>query len=121
MQDYYTTFLAGIFRSVRFGAASAPGQANMVRFNFFAQQGAFTRDEKTGTYRVNYEKMQQAMNLLSEKILTLQGNGDYQGVTQLLEEQGKIDSQLQGDLDRLSQANIPVDIVFQQGTKVLGL
>lgn len=121
MKDYYTTFLAGIFRSVRFGAASAHGQANMVRFNFFAQQGAFTRDEKTGTYRVNYEKMQQAMNLLSEKILTLQGNGDYQGVTQLLEEQGKIDSQLQSDLDRLSQANIPVDIVFQQGTKVLGL
>lgn len=121
MKDYYTTFLAGIFRSVRFGAASAHGQANMVRFNFFAQQGAFTRDEKNGTYRVNFEKMQQAMNLLSEKILTLQGNGDYQGVNQLLEEQGKIDNQLQGDLDRLSQAEIPVDIVFQQGTKVLGL
>jgi len=121
LEDYYTTFLAGIFRSVRFGAASAHGQANMVRFNFFAQNNAFERDEKTGTYRVNYQKMQEAMNKLSEKILTLQGNGDYQGVGQLLEEQGKIDSRLQADLDRLSEANIPVDVVFQQGLQVLGL
>jgi hypothetical protein len=121
IKDYYTTFLAGIFRSVRFGAASAHGQANMVRFNFFAQNGAFTRDEKNGTYRVNFDKMQEAMNKLSEKILTLQGNGDYAGVQQLLEEQGKIDSRLQADLDRLSKANIPVDVVFQQGKEVLGL
>jgi outer membrane murein-binding lipoprotein Lpp len=121
MKDYYTTFLAGIFRSVRFGAASAHGQANMVRFNFFAQNGAFERDEKTGTYRVNYPQMEQAMNKLSEKILTLQGNGDYAGVGQLLEEQGKIDSRLQADLDRLSKAEIPVDVVFDQGLKVLGL
>ena len=121
MKDYYTTFLAGIFRSVRFGAASAHGQANMVRFNFFAQNGAFERDEKTGTYRVNYPKMEEAMNKLSEKILTLQGNGDYAGVGQLLEEQGKIDSRLQADLDRLSKAEIPVDVVFDQGLEVLGL
>ncbi|MGV3587161.1 MAG: dipeptidyl-peptidase 3 family protein [Adhaeribacter sp.] len=121
MQDYYTTFLAGIFRSVRFGAASAHGQANMVRFNFFAKNGAFERDEKTNTYRVNYPKMEQAMNKLSAEILTLQGNGDYAGVGKLLEEQGKIDSLLQADLDRLSQANIPVDVVFDQGLEVLGL
>ena len=61
------------------------------------------------------------MNKLSEKILTLQGNGDYAGVGQLLEEQGKIDSRLQADLDRLSKANIPVDVVFEQGLEVLGL
>ncbi|GEO02822.1 hypothetical protein AAE02nite_04860 [Adhaeribacter aerolatus] len=121
MKDYYTTFLAGIFRSVRFGAASAHGQANMVRFNFFAEHGAFERNEKNGTYRVNYAKMEEAMNKLSERILTLQGNGDYAGVGQLLTEQGKIDSRLQADLDRLSQANIPVDVVFDQGAEVLGL
>lgn len=121
IKDYYTTFLAGIFRSVRFGAASAHGQANMVRFNFFAQNGAFTRDDKTGTYQVNYAKMEAAMNKLSEIILTLQGNGDYAGINQLLTEQGKINSHLQADLDRLSQANIPVDVVFQQGLQVLGL
>lgn len=121
LKEYYTTFLAGIFRSVRFGAASAHGKANMVRFNFFKDNGAFERDEETGKYRVNYEKMREAMNKLSEKILTLQGNGDYAGVGTLLNEQGQISPQLQADLDRLSEANIPVDIVFEQGTEVLGL
>lgn len=121
LEDYYTTFLAGIFRSVRFGAASAHGKANMVRFNFFKENGAFERDEATGKYRVNYAKMREAMNKLSEKILTLQGNGDYAGVGKLLNEQGLVDANLQADLDRLSKANIPVDVVFEQGVDVLGL
>ncbi len=121
LEDYYTTFLAGIFRSVRFGAASAHDKANMVRFNFFAENGAFERDEQTGRYRVNYMKMREAMNKLSERILTLQGNGDYAGVGELLSKQGQISPQLQADLDRLSKANIPVDIVFEQGVSVLGL
>ncbi|GAB3820623.1 dipeptidyl-peptidase 3 family protein [Pontibacter rugosus] len=121
LKEYYTTFLAGIFRSVRFGASSAHGKANMVRFNFFQENGAFERNEQTGKYSVNYEKMREAMNKLSEKILTLQGNGDYAGVGNLLNEQGQISPQLQADLNRLSKANIPVDIVFEQGTEVLGL
>ncbi|GAB3535157.1 hypothetical protein GCM10027443_23520 [Pontibacter brevis] len=121
LEDYYTTFLAGIFRSVRFGAASAHGKANMVRFNFFQENGAFERDEQTGKYRVNYVKMREAMNKLSEKILTLQGNGDYAGVGELLDKQGQVSAQLQADLARLGEANIPVDIVFKQGTDVLSL
>ncbi|GHA76893.1 dipeptidyl-peptidase 3 family protein [Pontibacter akesuensis] len=121
LKEYYTTFLAGIFRSVRFGAASAHGKANMVRFNFFEENGAFERDAQTGKYRVNYDKMREAMNKLSEKILTLQGNGDYAGVAALLDKQGQISPQLQTSLNRLTEANIPVDIVFEQGTEVLGL
>ncbi|PVY43086.1 dipeptidyl-peptidase 3 family protein [Pontibacter virosus] len=121
LEDYYTTFMAGIFRSVRFGAASAHGKANMVRFNFFKENGAFERDAQTGKYRVNYVKMGEAMDKLSELILTLQGNGDYAGVGRLLNEQGQISAELQADLDRLSQKNIPVDVVFEQGVDVLGL
>lgn len=49
LEDYYVTFIASIFRSVRFGAASAHGRANMARFNFFAERGAFVRDPETGT------------------------------------------------------------------------
>ena len=58
---------------------------------------------------------------LSEKILTLQGDGNYEGVAQLVVEKGKIGHQLQADLDRLSAAGIPVDVVFEQGLQVLGL
>ena len=120
LEDYYTTFMAGIFRSVRFGAASAHGKANMIRFNFFKEMGAFTKQED-GTYKVDYDKMQTAMNALSEIILTLQGNGDYDGVTELVADKGIIGSELQADLDKLESQDIPVDIVFEQGTEVLGL
>jgi len=120
LQDYYTTFLAGIFRSVRFGATSAHGKANMVRFNYFAEQGAFTRNAE-GLYSVNIDKMTTAINSLSELILTLQGNGDYDGVTKLVTESGIIKANLAEDLARIEAANIPVDITFKQGRKVLGL
>jgi len=120
LEDYYTTFLTGIFRSVRFGASSAHGKANMVRFNYFAEQGAFTRNEQ-GLYTVNVEKMTAAIDSLSELILTLQGNGDYQGVDKLVAESGVIKFDLASDLASLETANIPVDITFNQGKKVLGL
>lgn len=120
IKDYMTTFMASIFRSVRFGASSAHGKANMIRFNFFKEKGAFSKNAD-GTYKVNYEKMEQAMKDLSNVILTLQGNGDYKGVAQLVAEKGKITPELQKDLDKLSKANIPVDVIFNQGIKVLGL
>jgi hypothetical protein len=121
LEDYYVTFLAGIFRSIRFGAASAHGRANMIRFNFFEEFGAFTRDEATGTYRADLEKMGEAIDALSEKILVLQGDGDYAGATELVKRMGIIDATLQGDLDRLNEAGIPTDITFEQGREVLGL
>lgn len=120
LEDYYTTFMAGIFRSVRFGATEAHGQANMIRFNFFKEQGAFSRDED-GLYRVNYPAMTKAINALSAKILTLQGNGDYSGVAKLVADYAKIGPLLAKDLQRLDAASIPVDVEFIQGKSVLGL
>jgi hypothetical protein len=120
LEDYYVTFLAGIFRSVRFGAASAHGEANMVRFNFFADRGAFLRDA-SGHYRVDMPKMRRAVDELSGVLLKLQGDGDYAGVEELVRELGVIRPQLQSDLDRLSRSAIPVDVVFTQGKAVLGL
>jgi hypothetical protein len=120
LEDYYVTFLAGIFRSVRFGAASAHGQANMLRFNFFADRGAFARDA-SGHYRVDMAKMRRAVDELSGALLKLQGDGDYAGVAQLTKELGVLRPQLQADLDRLSSRAIPVDVVFTQGKAVLGL
>lgn len=120
LEDYYTTFMAGIFRSVRFGASSAHGKANMVRFNYFEEKGAFSRNEQ-GLYSVDMNKMSAAIDSLSELILTLQGTGDYQGVDQLVAKTGIVSETLANDLARLETANIPVDIVFTQGKQVLGL
>ena len=61
------------------------------------------------------------MNSLSELILKLQGDGDYDGVVKLVNEKAVIDKVLQADLDKISQAGIPVDIVFEQGVDVMGL
>jgi hypothetical protein len=121
IEDYYVTFLAGIFRSVRFGATSAHGRANMVRFHFFEREGAFERDAASGTYRANFERMPHAIAALSEKILRLQGDGDLEGAKALASEMGAIGPTLEADLERLGAAGIPVDVVFEQGPTALGL
>ena len=121
LMDNYVTFMASIFRSVRFGVASSHGKANMMRFYYFQEKGAFTRDETTGTYKVDFEKMKTAMTELCVRILTIQGDGDYETAKTWVENNGQIKEQLQKDLDRLSDANIPVDIVFEQGRQLLGL
>lgn len=121
LMDYYVTFMASIFRSTRFGASSAHGKANMVRFNFFRERGAFERDPEAGTYRVDPEAMRSAMEDLSRLLLTLQGDGDYDGAVELTQSLGVISAELQADLDRLAEANVPVDIRFRQGKSVLGL
>jgi hypothetical protein len=119
LDDNYVTFLAGIIRSIRFGASNAHGRANAAQFSFFEEQGAFARDSTTGRYRVNFPKMRAAVDTLAGQILRFQGDGDYAGVTRFLEERGKLSPTLQHDLSRLGSRGIPVDIVFEQGTEVL--
>src|SRR5690606_15892526 len=87
IKEYYTTYMAGILRSVRFGASSAHGKANMQCFNYFKDNGAFERSA-AGVYRVNFEKFEQAMNGLSKVILPLQGNGDKAAVEKAQKEKG---------------------------------
>lgn len=121
LEDYYTTFLASIFRSIRFGSAQAHGKANLIRFNFFKEKNAFVRNPETGKYRINLEEMQQAVQDLSKKILIFQGNGDYKGVNQFVNDYAVVGEQLNADLKRLQEKNIPVDITFEQGIELLGL
>ncbi len=121
LMDSYVTFLAGMLRSVRFGAADAHGKANMIRFNFFAERGAFLRDPQSGRYRVDFDKMHDAMNALSAKLLTVQGDGDYAEAKRMTETMGVVKPELAGDLAKLKGAKIPVDIRFEQGLETLGL
>lgn len=120
LKSYYTTFMASIFRSIRFGTSSAHGKANMIRFNFFKDAGAFVRSAE-GKYTIDYDKMTEAMNALSAKILKLQGDGDYEGVAALVASETVIKDELKSDLDRLASKGIPVDVIFEQGVEVLGL
>jgi hypothetical protein len=119
-EDCFVTYMAGLIRSVRFGAASAHGKANMMCFNFFADNGAFEHGTE-GTYKVNFEKIREAMNKWAAMVLKFEGDGDYDGASAYLEANGKIREKLQSDLERLKTANIPLDILYEQGTAVLGL
>ncbi|MEM8960691.1 MAG: Zn-dependent hydrolase [Acidobacteriota bacterium] len=121
LTDNYITFMTSIFRSIRFGSSSAHGIANLIRFNYFLELGAFSRDDATGTYRVDEAGLLAAANSLSERILRLQGDGDYQAVADFVATYGRRGEQLEADLARLTEAGIPVDIVFEQGETVLGL
>ena len=121
MMNNYVTFLAGIFRSVRFGAASAHGKANMVRFHYFQEKGAFVRDEVTGYYRVVPEKMAEAVSGLAHDILVIQGDGDYKRASEMLMKDGVVDELLAADLAKIQEENIPIDIRYRQGKEELGL
>jgi len=121
LNDHFVTFLAGIFRSVRFGATSAHGRANMVAFNWFLERDAFQRDPDSGRYRVNFDAFGQAVDSLSRQLLTLQGNGDYQATGRFLEQYAQMPAFLAEDLQRAGAAGIPVDIRLVQGREVAGL
>lgn len=120
LEDYFVTFMAGIFRSVRFGASSAHGKANMIRFKYFQERDAFTRNDN-GQYVVNMAQMKKAMADLSQKILELQGNGDYKVAREFLDEMATVGPVLKADLERVNQRGIPTDVVFTQGVEALKL
>lgn len=118
MEENYTTFMAGIFRSVRFGAASAHGKANMIEFNYLANEGAFTRDAN-GLYNIDFQKMKLAVEKLGGAILKAQGDGDYEFVKNWIATDGVIKPELQADLDKLAGSGIPKDIWYEMGMEYL--
>lgn len=121
LMDNYVTYMADVFRSVRFGISNDQGVANMIRFYYFEEMGAFTRNKKTGKYRINFDEMKEAMLSLSKEILIIQGDGNYDAAQKLVEEKGYIRDDLLDDLYRLQKEYIPKDIVFIQGLDDLKL
>ncbi len=120
VMNNYVTFFAGIFRSSRFGASSAHGKANMLSLKYFADNGAFIYQDN-GYYKVNLDQMKKAVESLVEKILKVQGDGDYDAAKTWVEGDGVMTESLRRDLEKVNTAGIPVDIVFKQGREVLGL
>ena len=123
LEEHYVTFMASVFRSIRFGASSAHGRANLVRFNYFQERGAIVSESTPGgpVWRVVPEQMGPAVEALARQILTLQGDGDYDAVDAFVRQYGRTSPELASSLDRVAEAGIPVDIVYEQGEAVLGL
>ncbi len=114
------TFVASLFRSIRFGAASSHGKANLMRYNFFIEQEAISRSNE-GIYTINPEKMKIAADSLARLIITIQGDGDYELAGKIIDKYLVKPEELKKDLQKLEDADIPVDVVWKQGIDVLGL
>ncbi|MCT4604336.1 MAG: Zn-dependent hydrolase, partial [Marinifilum sp.] len=119
MLDNYVTYMADVFRSIRFGVTDAQGVANMIRFYYFQEQEAFTYNSETGTYKIDDYKMKKAIESLAKMVLEIQGNGDYAAADRLIKDKGYIRNELLQDLYRIQRAKIPKDLIYDQGEKAL--
>lgn len=117
-EDAITTYIVGLLRSVRFGAGEAHGKANMMCYNFFVNEGAFTRNAD-GTYHIDFEKAKSAIYNWGALILKTQGEGDFEFAKQYTAENASVSADLQNDLDRINNSGIPRDIIYNQGWDVL--
>ena len=121
IKNNYATYMASIFRSVRFGATDAQGKANMILFYYMEEKGAFVRNHKDGTYLINYDVLQKSVNELAAKIIEIQGTGDYSAAKAMVQKYGFIREELYQDLVRIAKSNIPKDINYIQGVDQLEL
>jgi len=104
----YSTFLASIFRSVRFGITEAHGRGVAIQFDYLVDQGAIRFEPRTGTFAVVPGKIKDGVRKLTGEILTLQAEGSYSKAKAMLEKYGVVRPDMQRALDRLK--GVPVDI-----------
>ena len=107
-RQVWATFLAGIFRSVRFGINEAHGAGNAIIFNYLLEQGGYQYDPDQKKVRVNFEKIYDAVENLANRLLTIQATGDYAAAKELIAQYGVMSPTMQTLTERLSE--IPVDI-----------
>lgn len=114
------TFLAGLFRSIRFGVSEAHGIANMVQFNWLRKAGAVTFDGAQGRFGIDSARFEPAMRDLARTLLTLQAEGDYEGSKALLATYGSMPAEVAKALSRL--VRVPVDIrpIYTLANELLG-
>jgi hypothetical protein len=101
------TYVAGLFRSLRFGAEEAHGQANLVQLNWLREKGAITRNND-GTYAINFDNFMDVAGQLATKVLTIEIEGNYDGAGELLEKYGKMNKEIDATIEALKE--IPRDL-----------
>ncbi|MEA2236739.1 MAG: hypothetical protein QOC81_1463 [Thermoanaerobaculia bacterium] len=107
LEEYYASYVAGIFRTVRFGTAEAHGRAEMMEFNYLTEKGAIVR-EKSGRYSIDYAKMPDALASLTKELLEIEAAGDRARAENWFNHYDKMPAELRATLD--AATNVPVDI-----------
>ncbi|MBV9574516.1 MAG: Zn-dependent hydrolase, partial [Acidobacteriales bacterium] len=111
LPEYYASYVGGIFRTVRFGAAEAHGQAEMMEFNYLSENGAITRDA-SGRYAIVYEKMPEALSNLAKELLEMEATGDRQRAVNWFQKYDVIPAELQSSLNSASSVPVDIDPIF---------
>jgi hypothetical protein len=104
----YTTYLASMFRSVRFGLTESHARGVAMQFNYFTDEGAIKFDSLTGKFSADDAKMKDAVRKLTNELLTLEAEGSYDKAKAILDKYSMIRADMKGGLDRLN--TVPVDI-----------
>jgi hypothetical protein len=107
-KQVWVTFLAGAFRSMRFGINEAHGGGNAIIYNYLLEKGAYEYDNKAQKVRVNFEKVYPALKELATKVLMIQAEGDYAGAKELMTKYAVSSPSIETLRNKL--AVLPVDI-----------
>jgi hypothetical protein len=118
--EMYVTFLASMFRSVRFGIKEAHGKGVAIQFNYLMDEGAITADENEGTVSIVRDKIAQAVKKLTGEILTLEAVGSYDGAKEMTEKYVKIRPVMKKGLDKLGDIPIDIEPIFINVPKKTG-
>jgi len=117
-RDYYASHVAGIFRTVRFGTAEAHAKAEMMEFNYFVEQGAITRDPRTGRYAIDFAKFPATVASLAKELLTIEATGNRARAEGWMTKYGTMPAALQAALNKTGSVPVDVDPITSFGENV---
>ena len=112
LEEYYASEVAGYFRTIRFSVAEAHGRAELMEFNYLAEQKAISRDAASGLYVINYERMPAAFEELTKELLTIEATGDRQRAENWFALYGNMPAELTAALAAASDVPVDIDPVF---------
>jgi len=108
----YTTYLASMFRSVRFGLTESHARGVAMQFNYFTDEGAIKFDARTGKFSIDDTKIREAVRKLTQELLTLEAEGSYDKAKALLDKYSLIRADMKGGLDRLNAVPVDIEPIF---------
>jgi len=117
LKEYYASYIAGNFRTLRFGAAEAHGQAEMMELNYYVEQGAVRRNA-SGKYSIDFAKMPEVIAGLAKELLTMEATGDRTKAEAWFKRYDVIPPELQKSLDRAKGLPVDADPLFEFPRKV---
>jgi hypothetical protein len=108
----YTTYLASMFRSVRFGITEAHGRGVAMQFNYLTDEGAIKFNEAKGTFSVDHAKIKDSVRKLTHDLLMVEAEGNFDGAKAMLDKYAIIRPAMQQALDRLKDVPVDIEPVF---------